>query len=97
MKQSAVSFTVLAAVAAMLLAPGTAAAGNAANPDAIELAPLPLPVEFRSDMDRPVAFDASAKVVLDCPDAAAVDWLNRHLADRVRVRGANRRADARGR
>ena len=81
MKQSAVSFTVLAAAAAMLLAPGTAAAGNAANPDAIELAPLPMPVEFRSDMDRPVAFDASAKVVLDCPDAAAVDWLNRHLAE----------------
>ena len=50
MKQSAVSFTVLAAVAAMLLAPGTAAAGNAANPDAIELAPLPLPVEFKSDV-----------------------------------------------
>ena len=27
-------------------------AGNEANPDAIELAPLPLPVEFKSDMDR---------------------------------------------
>ena len=31
---------------------------NGANPDAIELAPLPVPVSFRSDMDDPVAFDA---------------------------------------
>ncbi|MBQ1345759.1 MAG: hypothetical protein IIY62_05290 [Kiritimatiellae bacterium] len=37
-------------------------AGNEANPDALELAPLPLPVELQSDMDKPVAFDASTTV-----------------------------------
>ena len=42
----------------------SAVAGNEANPDAIELAPLPLPVEFKSDMDKPVAFDASTTVVV---------------------------------
>ena len=56
-------------------------AGNEANPDAIELAPLPMPVEFKSDMDKPVAFDASTTVVVDCPDAEAVDWLRRHFAE----------------
>ena len=59
----------------------SAFAGNAANPDAIELAPLPMPVEFNSDMDRPVAFDASTTVVVDCPDAEAVAWLRRHFAE----------------
>ena len=29
-------------------------AGNESNPDAIELVPLPQPVEFKSDIDRPV-------------------------------------------
>lgn len=52
-----------------------ASAGNKANPDAIELEPLPKPVEFKSDMDRPVAFDASARVVVDCPDGTAAGWL----------------------
>ena len=32
---------------------------NSANPDALELAPLPLPRSFESDMDRPVLFDAA--------------------------------------
>ena len=71
-------------IAAMLLSfaavPASATAGNAANPDAIELVPLPQPVEFRSDMDNPVAFDASTTVVVDCPDAAAADWLSSHFA-----------------
>ena len=58
-----------------------ASAGNTANPDAIELAPLPLPVEFKGDMDSPVAFDASTAVVVDCPDAAAADWLAAHFAE----------------
>ena len=58
-----------------------ALAGNEANPDAIELAPLPLPVEFKSDMDKPVAFDASATVTVDCPDAEAVTWLKRHFTE----------------
>ena len=56
-------------------------AGNEANPDAIELAPLPLPVEFKSDMDKPVAFDTSATVTVDCPDAEAVTWLKRHFTE----------------
>ncbi len=59
----------------------SAFAGNKANPDAIELAPLPMPVEFKSDMDAPVAFDATTSVMLACPDAAAVEWLSRHFAD----------------
>ena len=49
-----------------------AVAGNEANPDAVELAPLPVPVEFVRDMDKPVAFDATATVTVECPDAGAV-------------------------
>ncbi len=56
-------------------------AGNKANPDAIELAPLPMPVEFKRDMDKPVAFDASTTVVVDCPDESAVGWLSSHFAE----------------
>ena len=56
-------------------------AGNAVNPDAIELAPIPLPVEFASDMDRPVAFDAKTAITLECADAAGLEWLNRHFAE----------------
>ena len=56
-------------------------AGNEANPDAIELAPLPMPVEFKSDMDKPVAFDSATTVTVDCPDAAAADWLSAHFAE----------------
>ena len=56
-------------------------AGNEANPDAIELAPLPMPVEFKSDMDKPVSFDAATTVTVDCPDAAAANWLSAHFAE----------------
>lgn len=59
----------------------SAHAGNVANPDAVELAPLPVPVEFSRDMDAPVAFDASASVSVSCPDAEAVAWLSRHFAE----------------
>ena len=69
------------ALALAVAAPIVAFAGNVANPDAIELAPLPMPVEFKGDMDSPVAFDASATVAVDCPDAAAVGWLERHFAE----------------
>ena len=58
-----------------------AIAGNKANPDAVELAPLPLPIEFKSDMDAPVPFDAATKVVVECPDAAAAEWLTTHFRD----------------
>ena len=69
--------TLVAAVVSSL----SAIAGNEANPDALELAPLPMPVEFASDIDRPVAFDASAAVVVDCPEAVAVGWLSSHFAE----------------
>ena len=54
-------------------------AGNAANPDAIELEPMPRPVEMSSDMDAPVPFDEKTTVTVDCPDAAATAWLASHL------------------
>lgn len=56
-------------------------AGNAANPDAIELTPMPVPVEMTSDLDAPVPFDEATTVTVDCPDAEAVRWLASHLAD----------------
>ena len=67
-------------VAAVVSFSSAAFAGSKANPDAIEFEPLPRPVEFRSDMDKPVAFDASATVVVDCPDEAAAGWLSSHFA-----------------
>ena len=68
-------------LAGLLTAAGAAfAAGNAANPDAISLEPIPAPVEMKVDMDAPVAFDATTTVTLDCPDAAATKWLSDHLA-----------------
>ena len=54
-------------------------AGNAANPDAIELEPMPRPVEMSSDMDAPVPFDEKTTVTVDCPDAAATAWLASHF------------------
>ena len=59
----------------------SAFAGNEANPDAIELAPLPAPAEFRIDMDRPVAFDASTTVALECPDDKGTEWLAVHFRE----------------
>lgn len=56
-------------------------AGNRINPDAVELRPLPVPVEFKSDMDRPVAFDETADVTVMCPDTSAVEWLASHFAE----------------
>ena len=70
------SVAILAAIFAVV-----ATAGNEANPDAIELAPIPVPVSFTRDMDRPVAFDPSATVVVDCHDTASVPWLRSHFAD----------------
>ena len=70
----------LAVVCAALL-PFAAFAGNKANPDAIELAPLPMPVEFKTDIDKPVAFDASTTVVVDCPDAEGAEWLKHHFSE----------------
>ena len=60
-------------------------AGNVANPDAVELKPLPVPVVFESDMDRPIRFDASLRIRLSVADpgarTASADWLARRLAD----------------
>ena len=66
----------LVAGAAMVaaMAGGVFAAGNAANPDALALEPIPVPVEAKIDMDAPVAFDAATTVTLDCPDGAAAAW-----------------------
>ena len=64
-----------------LALPCLAFAGNEANPDAIELAPLPMPVEFKSDIDNPVPFDASTTVVVECPDEAGAAWLAAHFVD----------------
>ena len=70
----------IAAVCTALL-PFAAFSGNKANPDAIELAPLPMPVQFKADIDKPVDFDASTTVAVDCPDKGATEWLSRHFAD----------------
>lgn len=66
-------------LAAALAAAGVRA-GNAANPDAIELEPMPRPLSFTSDMDAPVPFDETTAVTVDVPDATAVEWLNGHFA-----------------
>lgn len=71
----------LAVLGVISLATITAFSGNKANPDAIELAPLPIPVEFKSDFDSPVPFDASTTVTVDCPDASAVAWLGSHFKE----------------
>ncbi len=54
-------------------------AGNKTNPDAIELAPIPVPREFKSDIDNPVAFDSTVTLAVDCPDANGVKWLADHF------------------
>ena len=69
----------LAVLGAISLATITAFSGNKANPDAIELAPLPLPIEFKSDIDNPVAFDSNTSVTVDCPDEAGSVWLAEHF------------------
>ena len=73
-------FEKFAVFASLLLAAGVASAGNDVNRSTVDLCPSPKPVEFACDMDRPVAFDATAKVVVECPDAAAAGWLDAHLA-----------------
>ena len=55
-------------------------AGNALNPDALELAPLPMPVQLKADIDSPVPFDARTTVTVECPDATAAAWLAAHFA-----------------
>ena len=56
-------------------------AGNVANPDAVELHPIPRPVEMTSDMDRPVAFDKSTTVIVSDEVPGGVEWLKRHFAE----------------
>jgi hypothetical protein len=56
-------------------------AGNKTNPDAIELAPIPVPREFKSDIDNPVAFDSTVTLAVDCPDANGVKWLADHFIE----------------
>ena len=76
--------SVLACAMALGIAVGAvcaAHAGNAANPDAVDMAPLPMPVEFKSDIDSPVPFGAGTTVSVDCPDASAVAWLSGHFKE----------------
>ena len=78
--------TIRAVIAAICVATAFApfaatAAGNAANPDAIELVPVPWPVKYKGGPDAPVAFDATTTVVVDCPDAVAADWLAAHFRE----------------
>ena len=80
MKNRHVSHLASLALACALVSCATFA-GNEANPDAVELAPIPVPVEFSSDIDKPIAFDATATVTVACPDAGAVAWLVRHFTD----------------
>lgn len=61
--------------------PFPAFAENSLNPDAVRMAPLPLPIEFASDMDSPVDFDGATSVLLDCPDEAGVSWLQEHFKE----------------
>ena len=75
-------------LAAVLLA-ACAIAGNKANPDAIELVPLPQPVSLSCDMDRPVAFDASTTVVVECPQPDAAGWLASHFKEWYGVHAPN--------
>ena len=56
-------------------------AGNMINPDVIDLSPLPMPKECKVDMDKTVSFDNSTTVFLDCQEAAAVAWLERHFGE----------------
>ena len=78
MKRSTIKRLAAFAVAVVSAA---AIAGNKANPDAVELVPIPKPVEFRSDMDKPVAFDATTTVTVECSDKEAAGWLSRHFAE----------------
>lgn len=59
--------------------PFPAFAKNELNPFKIELAPLPMPNEFASDMDCPIPFDNSATIIVDCPETESIDWLQAHL------------------
>ena len=61
--------------------PFLATAGNKVNPDAVELMPLPVPADFKRDMDKPVPFNTTTTVRLLCPDTAASEWLSRHFGE----------------
>ena len=53
-------------LALSMIAVTTLFAGNESNPVAIEH--VPLPIEFKSDIYRPVAFDETVRVTVDCPN-----------------------------
>ena len=56
-------------------------AGNAVNKQTVDFSPIPKPVEFASDMDRPVKVDATTTVTLECSDKEALKWLSTHFAE----------------
>ena len=69
---------------ALLLSACCAFGGNAVNPDAIELTPIPQPAEMTSDADRPVALE---RVVLQVGEQGSADakagvtWLTSHFKE----------------
>ena len=73
--KNTIILAVLSVVAVSVLA------GNKMNPDAIELKPIPVPREFKSDIDNPVSFDSSVTLAVACPDANGVKWLADHLIE----------------
>ena len=75
MKIASASICVVTAFLAISLT-----AGNKVNPDALELTPVPSPIEMQSDIDAPVDFNAATAILVDCPDKLASQWLERHLA-----------------
>lgn len=76
MKIASASICVVTAFLAISLT-----AGNKVNPDALELTPVPLPIEMQSDIDAPVDFNAATTILVDCPDKLAAKWLERHIKE----------------
>jgi hypothetical protein len=72
-----IKYALLAGCVGCLSLPGIS--GNAANPNAVELMPIPVPISFSADMDAPVSFDAATTVCVECPDKTAVAWLRTHF------------------
>lgn len=55
--------------------------GNVVNRETVDPAIIPMPASFVTDMDRPVALDAAAKVTVFCPDAESSAWLARRFGE----------------
>ena len=70
------------ALTAALLVTGAVFAGNAVNPDALELCPVPRPAEMSADADKPVELVKVEVTLAKAADrAAAIGWLEAHFAE----------------